>query len=162
MTTVHQQETPTESLQGTLAEQLKSAQRETRHLVGEVAEIAMDLGVLAQKEVQLATVEIKQQLSLAGRALAWGAAAAIFALLVLTFLGWTLLFALAEVFALWAAALITTAVVAVLTAVAAYVAYDRLTKISVVPRRTVKSLQEDAKWAKQQISSSAKSPSSAP
>ena len=162
MTTVHRQETPTEGLQETLAEQLKSAQRETRHLGSEVAEIAMDLRVLAQKEVQLATVEMKQQLSLAGRALAWGAAAAVFALLVLTFLGWTLLFALAEVFALWAAALITTAVVAVLAAAAAYVAYDRLTKISVVPRRTVKSLQEDAKWAKQQISSSAKSPSSAP
>ncbi len=156
MTTVHRQETPTEGLQETLSEQLQRAQRETRHLGSEIADITMDLRVLAEKEVELAKLELKQEMSLAARSLAWGAAAAVFALLALTFLCWALLFALAEVFQIWAAALITAAVLAVLVAVAGYVAYERLKKVSVMPRRTVRSLQEDLTWAKQQIKSSAR------
>jgi uncharacterized membrane protein YqjE len=158
MTMLHQREggPATEPLRETVDEQWQRARTEARGLGSEVAEIAMDLRVLAQKEVELARVEMKQELSRAARSLAWGFAAAVFAVLVLSFLAWTLLLALAEVFQPWLAALVTAAVLAVITAAAGFMAYERFSQITVVPRRTVQSLQEDMAWAREQIKSSAR------
>jgi len=136
-------------------DQFRRGRDEARALGEEFAGIADDMRRLARMEVELAKAEMREQIQLVTRVAIYGAIAAVLALLMLGFLFLTL----RDLFDLWmptwTASLITTAVALVLAAIVGWVAYRRAKQISVVPQKTMSSVKEDVRWAKDQLRSSA-------
>src|SRR5918999_5467466 len=87
------------------------------------------------------------------RALIWGMMAATFGFLMLPFLFLAVMFALALVLPLWAAALATTGLLAILAIGAGFIAYRQFRQVRLIPKRTVESVKEDVKWARSQWNS---------
>jgi uncharacterized membrane protein YqjE len=145
-----------DSRQPTLAEELRRGQQEVRGISRDVAEIAKDLRVLAQQEMQLAKAEMGEQLRLFSRALVWGMIAATFGFLMLPFLSLAAMFALALVLPLWAAALATVGLLAILALGAGLIAYRQFRQVRLIPQRTMESVKEDVKWARSQWNSNGK------
>jgi hypothetical protein len=59
--------------------------------------------------------------------------------------------ALAEAMPLWAAALITVALLGLITGALAFLILRRLRNTSIVPREALKRIEEDTTWLKQQL-----------
>jgi uncharacterized membrane protein YqjE len=117
-----------------------------------VGTMTNDLSTLLRKEVALAKLETKEELSGAAKAggmLAGGALAAHLALLFLSFaLAWLLdNWMPAEV-----AFLIVAALYAIAAAVLATAGRERLRRTNPVPEQTVETLKEDVQWARAQRS----------
>jgi hypothetical protein len=123
-----------------------------RNARDELRDIIDDLRALAQKEAELARAEMREQAGLTRNAAIGGALAALLVPILLTFAGLTLMFALDKAMSLWLAALITTLVILALVLLAVAFAYTMYRRISIVPRRTVDSIQEDVRWARRRIS----------
>ena len=111
-----------------------------------------DLSTLMRKEVELAKVETKEEVSRAGKAggmLGGGAFAGYFALLFLSF-------ALAWLLDEWMHTALAFLIVGLLYAVVAAVLVvrgrARLQSVNPVPQQTVETLKEDVQWAKAQRS----------
>lgn len=83
----------------------------------------------------------------------WGGIAALLAFLLLAFACVTIMFAFDTFLPEWLAALITTGILAGLVAISGLIVYLNIKKFSLVPKRTIDSLKEDAQWAKTLISS---------
>lgn len=144
------------------AASFKRGRQEARAVGSMVAEIANDIRGLATKEVALAQAEAKETVSITVRAVVWGAVAAVFAMLLLTWITLSIMFALAEVWPFWAASLATTGIVLLVTAIAGFLAYRRIKQISITPQRTIETIREDMTWARSQMTSPGTSASSAP
>jgi F0F1-type ATP synthase assembly protein I len=116
------------------------------------AELTSDLSTLVRKEVELAKVETKDELSRAGKAggmLGGGACAGWFALLFLSFaLAWLL----DEWMHTALAFLIVGLVYAVVAAVLVIQGRTRLQSVNPVPSQTVETIKEDVQWARAQRS----------
>jgi F0F1-type ATP synthase assembly protein I len=116
------------------------------------SELTSDLSTLMRKEVELAKVETKEEVSRAGKAggmLGGGAFAGYFALLFLSFaLAWLL----DEWMHTALAFLIVGLVYAVVAAVLVVRGRARLQSVNPVPHQTVETLKEDVQWAKAQRS----------
>jgi apolipoprotein N-acyltransferase len=82
--------------------------------------------------------------------------AATFGFLMLPFLFLAVMFALALVLPLWAAALATTGLLAILAIGAGFIAYRQFRQVRLIPKRTVESVKEDVKWARSQWNSNGK------
>jgi uncharacterized membrane protein YqjE len=137
-----------------IREDLRSGGAEFRDLRDEAAGIAEDLRDLLQSEVGLAKAEVREQINLVVRSAIWGGIAAVAALLTLGFAGLTGMYALDLVLPLWLSALIVTAVLLTIAAIAGLMVKARIKQLSVVPKRTVHSIREDVAWAKRQLKSS--------
>jgi uncharacterized membrane protein YqjE len=124
---------------------------EFRAVQDDVASIVGELRELASKEMALARAELGEQLGLSRDAAVAAGVAAVAALLTLTFAALTLMFALDEAMPLWLAALLTTAALALVVAAAAAVFRARSKRISVVPKKTLDSVNEDVQWARKQL-----------
>ena len=116
------------------------------------SELTSDLSTLMRKEVELAKVETKEEVSRAGKAggmLGGGAFAGYFALLFLSF-------ALAWLLDEWMHTALAFLIVGLLYAVVAAVLVvrgrARLQNVNPVPQQTVETLKEDVQWAKAQRS----------
>ncbi len=134
---------------------------EVRELASELAGISSDLRGLLQGEAQLAKAEAKEQVGIAIKVTMWGAVAAVAALLTLVWVALTATYALANAIEPWLAALVVTVGLALLTLMAAMLAKSRLSKFSLVPKRTVRAVKEDISWAKHQMNSQPTSSESA-
>jgi hypothetical protein len=97
---------------------------------------------------------MSESVGFAKRAGIWGAVAAVFGLITLIFAFTALMLALDEVMPLWAAALITFGVAALLTLITGAIAYSGARQVSVVPKKAISSAREDAQWARSQLRSS--------
>ena len=138
-----------------LGEQVRRGRDEARALGEEFAGIADDLRSLARNEVELAKAEMREQVSIGVKLAIWGGVAALMALVTTFFVFLTVMFALDAAMPLWAAALITTGIALLFTAVAGLLAYRRVKQLTVVPKKTMTSVKEDVQWAKDQLKSSA-------
>ncbi|MGE5597222.1 MAG: phage holin family protein [Hyphomicrobiales bacterium] len=141
--------------QESLGDQFRRSRDEARSIGEEFAGIADDMRELARSEVELAKAEMREQMQLATRAAIYGAIAAVIALVTLTFLFLTLRAVLDVWMPEWLATLITAGVALVLTAIAGWLAYARIKQLTVVPKKTVSSVKEDVRWARDQLKSSA-------
>lgn len=139
-----------------LSEQLKRGKDEFQSVRGEMMDLFSDVRMLAQKEMELARVEMAEQATAARNAAMYGGIAAIFALLMLAFAATTVMFALDEFMPLWVAALITTAGLLVITAIAGLMAKSQVKQITVTPKKTIESVNEDVRWARSRMSFGAK------
>jgi hypothetical protein len=137
-------------------EKLERGRDEFRHVRSDAGEIVDDLRVLAQKEVELMRAEMGEQVSHLTRAVIWGGFTAILALILLAFAFVSMMFAFDSFMPLWAAALVNTGIALALTAIAALLARSHIGQITVMPKRTMRSVQEDVRWAKDQLTSSAR------
>ena len=87
---------------------------------------------------------------------AGGFEAAVVALLTLAFFAVTAMFALDEVMDTWLAALITALGLLTITAIAGLLAYSQIKQITVAPKKTMQSVNEDVQWARDRMSFSAR------
>ena len=117
--------------------------------VGElVGEISKDLSLLVREEIELAKAEIKEETTKAGKAAGMFAGAGYAGHLVLLLGSLTAVFALANLMD-WAwAALIVTAVWAVVGAVLFVRGRKQMRHVNLKPEQTLETLKEDARWAR--------------
>lgn len=114
-------------------------------------DIASNLSQIVQAEFRLAKSELKE-----GAEKAAGPGAALGAGVVLSFygLGFLLLagvYALSLVIAVWLAALIVGGVLAVAAGILIGAGTTKLKRVNLTPDKTIRTLEEDVQWAKQQI-----------
>lgn len=134
--------------------QFRRSREEIRSINEELAGIAQDMRDIARTEMELARAEIREQISYTKTAAIFGGIAAVMGLITLIFASTALMLGLDEAIPLWAAALITFAVLLVITAIAGGVAYSAVKKLTVVPTKTMSSVREDMRWARDQMKSS--------
>jgi len=134
-----------------LSDQLREGREEVSEIRREIASIADDVLMLARKEAELAGAEVAEQLAHSRQAATYGGAGAVLALLTAVFAGLTLMFGLDAWMPLWAAALITFGAFAGVTAICFVAARRHARAISLVPRRTLASVNEDVRWARRQL-----------
>ncbi|HEX3623753.1 MAG TPA: phage holin family protein [Acidimicrobiales bacterium] len=134
---------------GALQTEPKQADKSLGELV---AAMTGEVSELMRKEVQLAKVEIKEEVGRAGKAggmLGAGAVAGYFALLFVSLaLAWLLDQAMPIALAFFLVGLLYAIAAAVLLTRGR----DQMKRVDPVPRQTVETLKEDAEWAKAQKS----------
>lgn len=113
-----------------------------------IGEIGQDLSQLVRDEIELAKAEIKQESAKAGKAVGMLGGAGYAGHVVLLFASLTVVFALANVMDPAWAALIVTALWAVVGAVLYVTGRKRLRAVNLKPEQTVETLKEDARWAR--------------
>jgi uncharacterized membrane protein YqjE len=112
-------------------------------IVGNVQDIVRSEVKLAKSEVTTELVKVKT----AAPMLIVGGVTALLATL---FLMWAAVYALAIVLPMWAAALIVTALLAVIGSVTLAAGIKTLRRVN-PPERTIASMKENVQWAKQQV-----------
>jgi uncharacterized membrane protein YqjE len=118
--------------------------------VGELfGQLTTDMSTLVRKEIELARIEIKEEVAKAGKAggmLGGTAVAAYMALLLISFAAaWGLSEIIPEGFAFLVVGLVYAVIAAVLYAKGR----DELSKVNPTPTQTIETLKEDAQWASQ-------------
>jgi uncharacterized membrane protein YqjE len=114
-------------------------------------DIASNLTQIVQAEFRLAKTELKE-----GAEKAAGPGAAVGAGVALTFYGMGFLllaavYALSLVMAGWLAALIVGGVLVMAAGILVGAGGMKLKRVNLTPDKTIRTLEEDAQWAKQQI-----------
>lgn len=143
----------TASTRDGLGDQLRAGRKEVRDIGEELAGITEDFRQLARTEAELAKAEMSEQLHHAIRMALWGGIALLGVFITLFFAGMTLMYGLAVALPLWVAALVTTLILLAVVGTMAFLARAELKAISIVPKRTLRSFQEDVRWAKAQLKS---------
>ena len=111
--------------------------------VGELfSEVAQDLSTLMRQELALAKAEVKEEAVKAGRAAGMFGAAGFAGYMVLLFASIAAWWGLAEVMAAGWAALVVTAIWAVIGAVLFAVGRQRMREVNPKPERTVETVSE--------------------
>lgn len=126
---------------------------EDERSLGEIVQaLTQDTTTLFKQELELAKVELKEEAARAGKGAGMLGGAGLAGYLVLLFLSFTLMFGLDTVLPLWAGALITAGVWAVIAALLAATGRTALKKANPQLPRTQQTLKEDAQWARAQKS----------
>lgn len=117
----------------------------TTSLLGQLINDGRDL---LKKEVELARAEVREEVKATVGKVAGMAAAGVFAVLGLGLLSAALVLGLAEVMAPWLAALLVSVLLFAIAAVVFRTAQSRTTGKPL--ERTLRTLKEDVRWAKEQ------------
>lgn len=124
---------------------------EERSLGDLVTELARETNTLVAKEVQLAKVELSQKASHVGKSAGVVGAGAALAHVGLTLVAGAVAVALSAVLPLWLSALLVGGVLVAVGGAMAKAGVAALRQVDPVPRQTVETLKEDARWAKEQV-----------
>jgi len=117
--------------------------------IGElVKDLSSQTSTLVRKEIELARSELQQQAKSAGKGSGMLGGAAVAGLLTLGALTATLIALLSEAMATWLAALIVTALWAVIALVLAKTGQRALQRATPPAPQTVETVKEDIQWAK--------------
>jgi uncharacterized membrane protein YqjE len=128
-----------------------NAPRMQRSVPEVLEDIASNLAQLVQAEFRLAKTELKEGAQkAAGPGAALGAGLAL-ALYGLGFLLLAAVYAMSLVMAGWLAALIVGGVLTVAAGILVGAGSAKLKRANLIPERTIRTLEEDVRWAKQQI-----------
>ena len=114
--------------------------------------LTSDLSALMRDEMQLAKIELKEEVGRAGRAGGLLGGAAFAGYMVVVTLSFALAWGLAEVMAVGWAFLIVGVIWAVVAAFLYLRGRQQLNAVKLVPEQTVETLKEDVQWAKNQKS----------
>jgi hypothetical protein len=123
--------------------------------IGEIAgALTRDLSLLVRQELQLARAEMSDKAKQTAAGVGMMAAAAGVALCAAGALTAAIVLALAEAVDPWLAALITTALLALVAAGFALMGKRRVEEVGPpVPEETIENVKEDAQWVKEQAQS---------
>jgi uncharacterized membrane protein YqjE len=125
--------------------------RQNERSVPEVLhDIVSNIQEIGRSEFRLAKSEIKEQVSKAAKPAATLAMGIVLAMYAFGFMLLTIVYVLATVVSAWLAALLVTAVVAVVALVLVTAGKDRLKRVK-PPEKTIDTLKENVEWAKNQI-----------
>jgi len=113
--------------------------------------LTTDMTTLVRKEVELARTETVEKVSKATRGIVFMVAGGMLAYAGLIGLIIAAIVALANVMALWLAALLVGLVVIIIGAILLQSGRSMLQRLSIVPEKTVESLKESTEWAKEQV-----------
>jgi hypothetical protein len=116
-----------------------------------VAAIGSEVGELARRAGVLARAELRESFAVARPGSLCGAGAGVFGLIGLGFADLTLMFLLAVFLPLWLAAFIVTALMLGTAAWLGTRARAMFTDFQIVPTRTIASIEEDLRWAREQL-----------
>jgi len=117
--------------------------------VGElIGNISDDLSRLFRQEVELAKAEVKQEATKAGKAAGMLGGAAFAGYLAVVLLSFALVFALSNIMDAGWAALIVAVLWAAIGAALFASGRAKLKTVDPMPRRTVDTIKEDARWLK--------------
>ncbi len=125
--------------------------REERSLGDLFSELMSETSTLVRQEVALAQVELTNKATKAGKNIGYlvvGGAVGYAAVLILLA---AVVMILGNFIPLWASALVVAVVVGVVAFMLISSALAELRKADPVPRETVESIKEDAKWLKDQV-----------
>ena len=136
-----------------LGDQLREARNEAFAVRGEVGEIAAEVQRLMQTQVELARAEANESASHLTKSGIFGAATGLFAAICSVFLFLAIMFALDTFLAEWLAALITAGIALLSAMLFALLARSQIKAFSPLPRRFMRSVQEDVEWARSLIKS---------
>ena len=114
--------------------------------------LTSDLTAIVRDEMQLAKVELKEEVGRAGRAGGLLGGAAFAGYMVVVTLSFALAWGLAEVMAVGWAFLIVAVIWSVVGAFLYLRGREQLDTVKLVPEQTVETLKEDLQWAKNQKS----------
>jgi hypothetical protein len=126
--------------------------QEQRPLGELFSELASETGTLIRKEVELAKTEMTDKAKVAGRNAASVAVGGVVAFMGGLALLAGLILALGMLIPLWVSALLVGAVVAGIGGALVMKGMTSFKRIDPVPRETVRTLEEDKRWARQQLS----------
>jgi uncharacterized membrane protein YqjE len=115
-----------------------------------LSRITDDFGQLVRTHVELAKVEVKEEVARAGKGAGMLTAGAVSGLLALTLLSFALAWGLAEIMEPGWAFLIVGLIWAAVAATLALVGRKELQAVNPVPPVTKQTVQEDVRWAKEQ------------
>lgn len=113
-----------------------------------VAQATKELSTLVRKEVELAKAELSVEAGKAGKGAGMFGGAGVTALYGLTFASLAAMFGLGAFMPLGWAALIVGAVYFVIAGILALIGKKAFAGFSPKPERTIKTLKEDAQWAR--------------
>jgi uncharacterized membrane protein len=125
---------------------------EQRSLGELFSELATETGTLVRKEVELAKVEMTAKAKSAGRDAALVAAGGSVAMLGVMALLAALILALSTLIPLWVAALLVGAVVTGAGGALVVSGIRAFKGMTVAPRETMQTLEENKRWLKEQVS----------
>ena len=126
-------------------------ERRERSVATLLSDLARDFSLLIRQEVALAKAEASEKVGQLGMGIGMMAAGGFVAfagLIVLMFAG---VYALSLVLEPWQAALIVGGVVTLLGIVLVFVGKSKLSADKLTPQRTIQSIKDDARWAKEQV-----------
>ena len=134
-----------------LKDALRATRDEATNVRREMGDIGSELQRLMQLEMSLAKAETDEARGHATRGAAFGFLGMEMAMIGIIFLFLATMFAIDTALALWAAALITAGIAILLAAIAGMMARSHMKQFSPVPRRFMRTVQEDIKWARTQM-----------
>lgn len=131
---------------------MQARSREDRSLGELFGELTREIGTLFRSEVTLAKTEMTQKAAQAGKDVGFLAAGGAVAYAGLLTLIAALVLGLATFLPAWVSALIVGLIVVAIGAFLVYRGISNLQHEDFAPQQTIDSLQEDATWAKHQMS----------
>jgi len=114
------------------------------------SDLTTDMSALLRDELSLAKVELKEEITKAGRAGGMFGGAALAGYMTIVLLSFAAAWGLAEVMAVGWAFLIVAVVWGVAAALLYLRARDQLQKVHPKPEQTIDTLKEDVRWVKKQ------------
>jgi len=108
-----------------------------------------NLQKLVRSEVRLAKAEMREEATLALSAGVWMGLGVVIGLGAGMLLLWSIVFAVALVVPMWAAALLTGAVTAAIAGALILTGRQRLAHVRLGPDRAIDSIKEDVEWLRQ-------------
>jgi len=125
--------------------------REERTLGDLMGDLTRDMSTLVRKELELARVEIKEEVAKGGKAGGMLGGTALAAHMALLFVSFAAAWGLAEIVPTGFAFLVVGLIYGAVAAVLFTKGRAELQKVRPVPEQTVETLKEDVQWAKQQM-----------
>ena len=118
-----------------------------------VAGLIKDVQELVRGEIKLATTELKEDASAAGKGIGFLVAGGLVGLIALAFVGLAAAALLDTWMPTWIAVGIVAVALAVIAAILVMSGKSKLSAGNLKPEQTIASLQEDKEWAKRQMNS---------
>lgn len=121
--------------------------------LGEViSAVTADLSLLMRKELELAKVEIRDEVTKSAKAGGMFGGAGIAAYLAVVLLSFAAAVAFGNIIPLWGGFLVVAGIYLVIGAVLFLNGREKMRLVRPVPEQTIETLKEDVRWAKRQAS----------
>jgi len=121
-----------------------------RSFAAVLQDIMKNVQEIIRAEVRLAKAEVREEASKAFSSLAWVISGAVCAAFAVTFVLWTIVYAVALVWPMWAASLVVALTLGIAASVLLSSGIRRMKQVRPTPERTVETIKENVAWVKQQ------------
>lgn len=122
-----------------------------RPVGGLLSDLARQASLLLRQEVALAKAELLGKVGQLGTGVGLAVAGGLMAFAGFLYLLAAAMFGLGKILDMWLAALIVGVAVVVVGGILALIGRSRLRAEALVPHRTIRSLKDDAEWAREQM-----------